>query len=98
MFLQSKRHFVHPASFEAKNKQAEEPEQRQTNAESIGVRHERTRLLVLSVSLLILLCNFLAFLLAHTIVPLFVGMILVFIGYRYLDRYLRSTETFSSKW
>ena len=73
--------------------QPEEPPQRWGEGEvSCLPRHEKIRLLVLGLALLVLLAGFLLYLLGRTILPLFGAMIVACLGYRRLDAWLDTSE------
>ena len=87
MFLQKKRLFVNSIPSEERNEQAEEPDQRQQSMDDLSIarRYKRRCLLVLLPSFPLLLLGFLCVLLAHTIVILFVSIVLVSLAYRFLN-------------
>jgi len=88
--LQSKQR-----SFFYSRSAVEEPNQRQCYTEpDTFMHHEHIRLLVLGVSLLLILCGFLGFLFAQTVLPLFLAITLAFSGYLSLDAYLRTLERY----
>lgn len=93
MFLQCKKVVLRTLSFAEQDEWAEEPDQgwQQVNDGDL-IRHETIRILVLAASLLTLLLSFLGFLFAHTIVPLFVSIVVIFIAYRCLDAHFSASE------
>ena len=71
----------------------EEPPQRGGEGEASCLpRHEKIRLLVLGLALLVLLAGLLLYLLGGTILPLFGTTIVAFLGYRRLDAWLDTPE------
>jgi hypothetical protein len=73
--------------------QPEEPPQRQGEEEiSCLPRHEKIRLVVLGLALLLLLAGFLLYLLFRTIFPLFGVVTVTFLGYWGMDAWLATSE------
>jgi hypothetical protein len=71
------------------NSALEKPDQRRPDRDtSVLSRIEEIRLVVLGLALLALLVCFLLDFFAGTILPLFVTMVIVFLGYRRLDAWL----------
>jgi hypothetical protein len=71
------------------NSALEKPDQRRPDRDaSVLPRIEEIRLVVLGLALLALLVCFLLDFFAGTILPLFVTMVIVFLGYRRLDAWL----------
>ncbi|BCL83880.1 hypothetical protein ccbrp13_63450 [Ktedonobacteria bacterium brp13] len=92
MFLPNKHFFKHAFSCDEYTELAEEPDQRGLCAHALLIHHEKIRVMVLLVSFLVLLCGFLCVLLIHTVVPLLVAIIIIFLGYRSFDAFLRVSE------
>jgi hypothetical protein len=71
------------------NSALEKPDQRRPDRDASALpRIEEIRLVVLGLALLALLVCFLLDFFAGTILPLFVTMVIVFLGYRRLDAWL----------
>lgn len=71
----------------------EEPPQRWRAGEALCLpRNEKIRLVILGSSLLALLVGFLLFLFSGTALPLFGTMVVAFLGYRYTDARLDTSE------
>ncbi|SRR5258706_457627 len=71
------------------NSALEKPDQRRPDRDaSVLSRIEEIRLVILGLALLALLVCFLLDFFAGTILPLFVTMVIVFLGYRRLDAWL----------
>jgi len=71
----------------------EEPPQRWRTGEVPWLpRNEKIRLFILGSSLLALLVGFLLFLFSGTTLPLFGTMVVAFLGYRYTDARLDTSE------
>lgn len=93
MFRQQNRRCKRNTSSEGHAERAEEPDQQRLNTNGeLVVRHEKIRLVVLSLSFLALLLGFLSFLMGHTIVPLFTSIVLVSLAYVCLDASFRASE------
>lgn len=92
MILSKKRFFKNIFGFEEYSERTEEPDQQGVSVEMAILHYEKVRLLILLLSLLLLLCGFLSFLLTHTIFLLSTVILLVFFGYRCLDRYMCMLE------
>jgi hypothetical protein len=71
----------------------EEPNQRRQDGH-IQRRgpNEKIRLVILGVALLAMILSFLVFLRTGTVLPLFVTMVVVYLCYRRIDRYLDTSE------
>jgi hypothetical protein len=71
----------------------EEPPQRWRAGEAPCLSHnERIRLVILGLGLLALLMGFLLFLFSGIVLPLFGTMVTTFLGYRYIDARLDTSE------
>lgn len=93
MFRQQNRRCKRNTSSEGHSEWAEEPEQQRLNTnDGLVIRHEKIRLVVLSVSFLTLIFGFLSFLMGHTIVPLFTSIVLISLVYACLDAHFRACE------
>jgi len=69
----------------------EEPDQRRQDGGCLP-RNEKIRLIILGLGMLLLLVGFVLFLFGGTVLPLFVTMVIVFLGYRCLDAWLDTPE------
>ena len=56
-------------------------------------RHEKIRIAFLCVSLLVVIASFILFVAAGTVLPLFGSIIVAYLLYRGIDRYLSKTES-----
>ena len=73
--------------FEEAGDHVQEPDQQQ-HIQLRQLHNERIRLLILGLGMLVLLVGFLLVLIARTVLPLFVVMIVVYLGYRRVDAWL----------
>jgi len=69
----------------------DEPDQRWQDLHCL-LQNEKIRLVIIGAALLAMILSFLVFLRAGTVLPLFVTMVVVFLGYRRIDRYLGTSE------
>ena len=71
----------------------EEPDQRRQDGhmQRLG-QNEKIRLVILGVALLAMILSFLVFLRTGTVLPLFVTMVVVYLCYRRINRYLDTSE------
>ena len=56
------------------------------------LRNEKIRLVIIGMALLAMILSFLVFLRTGTVLPLFVTMVVAFLGYRRIDRRLDTSE------
>ena len=71
----------------------DEPDQRWQDLQlQCLLRNEKIRLVIIGAALLALILSFLVFLRAGTVLPLFVTMVVSFLGYRRIDRHLDTSE------
>lgn len=71
----------------------EEPDQRRQDGHmQCWGRNEKIRLVILGVGLLAMILSFLVFLRMGTVFPLFVTIVVVYLCYRRIDRYLDTSE------
>jgi hypothetical protein len=71
----------------------DEPDQRWQDPQlQCMLRNEKIRLVIIGAALLAMILSFLVFLRAGTVLPLFVTMVVAFLGYRRIDRRLDTSE------
>lgn len=93
MFLQHQKRFIQWLRWEEEDEQPEEPDQRRDrNATTARARCEKARLLFVRVSLFILFVCFFYFFLTRNDIPLFLSIVVLFLGYRCFDAWLSSHE------
>ena len=74
----------------------EEPGQRRQDTHMQRLlRHERIRLIIISIALLAIILSVVLFLFTGSIVPLFVTIVVVPLFYRCVDLYLDKSETYA---
>jgi hypothetical protein len=71
----------------------DEPDQRWQDLQlQCLLRNEKIRLVIIGAALLAMILSFLVFLRTGTVLPLFVTMVVAFLGYRRIDRRLDTSE------
>jgi len=71
----------------------DEPDQRwQDRQLQCLLRNEKIRLVIIGMALLAMILSFLVFLRTGTVLPLFVTMVVAYLGYRRIDRRLDTSE------
>ena len=84
---------------EALGEMKEEPDQRcQQISQAYIQRNEKVRIVIICCSLLAMVLAFAVFVLTNNVLPLFITMILTFLGYQYLDASLRQLERMQDKY
>jgi len=77
---------------EGSNPDEEPDQQRQDRQLQCLLRNEKIRLVIIGMALLAMILSFLVFLRTGTVLPLFVTMVVAFLGYRRIDRRLDTSE------